>query len=98
MVKLLLASIAVVSSWLWMRDFFSRAIDEREKVTPRQLAWRGIAFAVSVVWFVSAVFGMIGGLFGWLAIAVIVGILVKVLARGLPQPPAADRDPPAESD
>jgi hypothetical protein len=96
-IKLLLASIAVVSSWLWMRDFFSRAIDGREKPTSRNFALRGIAFAVSLVWFVSAVLGVIGGLVGWLVIAVIVGILVKVLARGLPQSPAADRDPPAES-
>lgn len=101
MLKILLAAAAVVASWLWLRAFFSRAIDGDEKLSAKGFAVRAVVFIVSVAWFFISVFGMVGGLFGWLVLAVVVGFSVKMLAGRLrgprAEPAATDPDPSADS-
>ncbi|HET6584417.1 MAG TPA: hypothetical protein VFG69_13240, partial [Nannocystaceae bacterium] len=62
MLKLVLASVALVVSWIWARSFVSRVIDGSEKLSTGSVALRFAALVASVVWFISAVFGVLGSL------------------------------------
>ena len=102
MLKLLLASIALVASWYWARSFFSRVIDGTETITKGAFALRFVALLGSVVWFISAVFGVLGSLVGLLILAAIVGLAVKFVGDGLrigqAEQTRTDPEPPRETD
>ena len=102
MLKLLLASIALVASWFWARSFFSSVIDGTRPITKGAFAMRFLALLASVVWFISAVFGVLGSLVGLLILAAIVGLAVKFIGEGLKagrtEPTRTDTEPPREND
>jgi hypothetical protein len=100
--KLLMASAALLASWYWARSFFSRVIDGTESITKGAFAMRLAALIASVIWFMSAVFGVLGSLFGWLILAAVIAIVAKFLIEGLRVGQAAqtrpDEEPPREND
>ena len=102
MLKLLLASIALVASWYWARSFFSRVIDGSETLTKGAFALRFVALLGSVVWFISAVFGVLGSLVGLLIVAAIIGLAVKfvgdALRIGQSEQTRTEPEPPREND
>lgn len=102
MLKLLIASIALAASWFWARAFFSRVIDGTEKITKGGFALRFVALLVSVVFFISAVFGVLGKLVGLLLLAAVVGLAVKFVSEGLrlgqAETTVADAEPPRDND
>ncbi len=103
MLKLLLATAALLASWFWARAYFSRVIDGTESITKGALGLRALALVVSIVWFIRAVFGVLGGLVGLLILAAVVGLVVKFamdalqLGRGA-APPEPGSEPKREND
>ena len=103
MLKLLLATAALLASWFWGRAYFSRIIDGTESITKGALLVRVVALLVSVVWFIRAVFGVLGSLFGLLLVAAVVGLVVKFVMDGLQlgrsaAPPEPGAEPKREND
>lgn len=93
MLKLVLASIALVASWYWARTFFSRVIDGDEKLSTGAFALRLVALVASVIWFITAVFGVLGSLIGLLFLAAVVGAAVFFLRAAVSKGPSApERD------
>jgi hypothetical protein len=101
--KLLLATAALLASWFWARAYFSRVIDGTESITKGAFAMRAVALLGATVWFIRAVFGVLGSLFGLLLVAAVVGLVVKFVMDGLQlgrsaAPPEPDAEPKREND
>lgn len=89
MLKLVLASVALVASWYWARAFFSRVIDGDEKLSTSAFALRLGALLAAVIWFITAVFGVLGSLIGLLFLAAMVGAAVWFLKAAVTTSPSA---------
>jgi len=100
--KLLLASVAVLTAWFWLRAELSRTMTAGESIRFGSLATRGAVLVAATIWFVVAVFGVLGGLVGWLILAAVVGIAAKFLVEGLrvgqAEQTVRDAEPPREND
>jgi hypothetical protein len=101
--KLLLATAALLASWFWARAYFSRVIDGTESITKGALAMRVVALFGSIIWFMRAVFGVLGSLFGLLVVAAVVGLVVKFAMDALQigrsaAPPEPGAEPKREND
>lgn len=103
MLKLLLATAALLASWFWSRAYVSRLIDGTASISKGGIAVRLVALIISIIWFIRAVFGVLGSLFGLLVIAVVVGIALKFAMGALKlgesaAPPEPGSEPKREND
>jgi hypothetical protein len=96
--KLLIATAALLASWFWARAYFSRVIDGTESITTGAFAMRAVALLGATI-----LFGVLGSLFGLLLVVAVVGLVVKFAMDALQlgrtaAPPEPDAEPKREND
>lgn len=82
MLKLVLATVALVFSWRWLRAELSRMLEPNQPIRPSALALRALVLVAAVVWFLLGIASTFGRVFGWLLGLAVVGGIVWYLVNG----------------
>jgi hypothetical protein len=82
MLKLVLATVALLVSWRWLRAEFSRSLQAGESIQPSALALRGVVLAASTIWFLLTIAATFGRVFGWMLGLAVVGALAWYFLEG----------------
>ncbi|MBC8070391.1 MAG: hypothetical protein IAG13_18810 [Deltaproteobacteria bacterium] len=82
MLKLVLATVALVFSWRWLRAEFSRMLEPNEPIRPSALALRGAVLIAAAVWFVLGIAATFGRVFGWMLGLAVIGAFVWYFFEG----------------
>lgn len=97
--RLILAVVAVIASWTWLRAEFRRGMAEGQQLRPGALLLRGLATSAALVWLLVQIFSVLGLLFGLGLVVVVAAIAMRLFVGGggdsgggesSPPPPPAD--------